>query len=82
MQEYRNVGFMHRGLINDQVKILESYVAPVSFQVDGAEVRKGTWLLAVRVLADELWQQVKTGEISGLSIGGSAARLPDPHGAS
>jgi site-specific DNA-adenine methylase len=76
MQEYRNVGLMHQGFINDQVKILESYVAPVSFQIDGADVRKGTWLLAVRVIADELWAAIKAGELTGLSIGGSAARLP------
>jgi site-specific DNA-adenine methylase len=81
MQQYRNVGLMHRGLVNDQVKILESYLAPVSFQLDGADVRKGTWLLAIRVLADDLWSAIKAGEITGLSIGGSAARSPDAAGA-
>lgn len=65
---------MHRELVNGRVKILESYVSPAEFEIDGTKLKKGTWLLAVRVLDDDLWRQVKAGEISGLSIGGSALR--------
>lgn len=78
MEQYQNIGLMHRGVINGRVKILESYLAPTSFSLDGAQVRKGTWLLAVRVLDDELWAQIKSGDLTGLSIGGSAARAPEP----
>jgi hypothetical protein len=76
MQEYQNVGLMHQDLVNGRVKILESYLAPTSFELDGTQVRKGTWLLAVRVLDDELWGQIKAGELTGFSIGGSAVRKP------
>jgi hypothetical protein len=74
MEQYQNIGLMHRGLVNGRVKILESYLAPTSFALDGAQVRKGTWLLAVRVLDDDLWAQIKSGELTGLSMGGSARR--------
>jgi site-specific DNA-adenine methylase len=74
MEQYQNIGLMHRGLVNGRVKILESYLAPTSFTLDGAQVRKGTWLLAVRVLDDDLWAQIKSGELTGLSMGGSAVR--------
>jgi DNA adenine methylase len=74
MEEYRNLGVMHRELANDRVKILESYLAPAEFELDGTRVKKGTWLLAARVLDDELWRQIKAGEISAWSIGGSAVR--------
>lgn len=74
MEEYQNIGLMHRGYVNDAVKILESYVAPTEFEVDGTKVRKGTWLLAVRVQDESLWQQVKNGELGGFSIGGTAIR--------
>lgn len=81
MQEYRNVGLMHKQVINDRVKILESYVAPVAFSMgedaDAVTVPKGTWMMAVRVLDDGLWDQVKTGGITGFSIGGSAIRTPE-----
>jgi hypothetical protein len=74
MEEYQNIGWMHRDLVNGRVKILESYLAPTSFALDGTQVHKGTWLLAVRILDDELWGQIQRGELTGLSIGGSAAR--------
>ena len=78
MEEYRNIGLIQRGLVNGRVKILESYLAPTSFALGGAQVRKGTWLLAMRVLDDDLWSQVKNGELTGLTMGGSAAQLPEP----
>jgi DNA adenine methylase len=68
---------MHQGLVNGRVKILESYLAPAPFALDGMQIRKGTWLLAVRVLDDELWAQIKTGDLTGFSIGGSAARYEE-----
>ena len=74
MAEYQNVGLMHQDLVNNRVKILESYLAPAAFELDGTQVRKGTWLLAVRVLDDQLWAQIKTGDLTGFSIGGSAVR--------
>ena len=74
MEEYQDIGLMHRDLINGREKILESYLAPAAFEIDGAAVKKGTWLLAVHVVDDELWEQVKDGELTGLSIGGSAVR--------
>lgn len=80
MEKFRTVGLMHKGAINDKVKVLESYLAPVDFEVDAVVVKKGTWLMAVRVLDDALWDAVKKGDLTGFSIGGSAVRKPDPGG--
>lgn len=77
MEEYRNLGLMHREILGEQVKILESYLAPAAFELDGTRVKPGTWLLAVRVVDDDLWRQIKAGELTGFSIGGSALRAPD-----
>jgi len=60
------------------VKVLESYLAPTDFAVGDVSVRRGTWMLAVRVLSDELWDRVKGGDLTGFSIGGTARRLPEP----
>jgi DNA adenine methylase len=65
---------MHQRLVNDRVKIVESYLALDALKVGDQEVKKGTWLLGMHVLDDDLWQAVKTGELTGLSIGGSALR--------
>ena len=32
----------------------------------------------MRVLSDELWERVKSGDLTGFSIGGSARRVPEP----
>jgi DNA adenine methylase len=77
MQEFGGLGLQHQVRVNDQVKVLETYVAPSDFGVGDVTVRKGTWLLAVRVLSDELWQLVKSGRLTGFSIGGSARRVPE-----
>ncbi|HEU4409095.1 MAG TPA: XkdF-like putative serine protease domain-containing protein [Polyangiaceae bacterium] len=77
MEDFGGLGLMHRERVNGQVKILETYLAPADFELAGARVRKGTWLLAVRVLDDALWAQVKGGALTGFSIGGSARKYPE-----
>ena len=78
MEEFGGLGLMHQLRVNDQVKVLESYLAPTDFQIGEVVVPRGTWLLAVRVLSDELWQRVRNGDLTGFSIGGSARRVPEP----
>jgi len=76
MEEFGGLGLMHQLRVNDQVKVLESYLAPVEFSLGEVAVKKGTWLLAVRILSDALWEQVKSGQLTGFSIGGSARKYP------
>jgi site-specific DNA-adenine methylase len=78
MEEFGGLGLMHRMRVNGQVKVLESFLAPIDFDLAGVAVRKGTWLLGVHVISDELWGQVKDGTLTGFSIGGSARRHPEP----
>jgi DNA adenine methylase len=77
MEEFGGLGLMHRMRVNDQVKVLETYLAPTDFAFGDTRIRKGTWLLAVHVLSDELWARVKDGALTGFSIGGSARRVPE-----
>ncbi|HMA95626.1 MAG TPA: XkdF-like putative serine protease domain-containing protein [Polyangiaceae bacterium] len=77
MEEFGGLGLMHRMRVNDQVKVLETYLAPSDLTVGQVSVRKGTWLFAVRVLSDVLWERVKSGDLSGFSIGGSARKVPE-----
>ena len=77
MEEFGGLGLMHRLQVNGQVRILESYLAPVDFEIGEVKVRRGTWLLAVRILSDELWARIKDGTLGGFSVGGSARRIPE-----
>jgi len=40
-------------------------------------IYRGTWLLGMRVVDDDLWEDFKAGRITGLSIGGSARRVQE-----
>jgi DNA adenine methylase len=77
-ERYQHFGLMHRQLVPG-ISLLETYLAPVDFEVvdrsgQKRKVKKGTWLLRVRVNDDAIWQAVKSGELDGFSIGGSAVR--------
>lgn len=73
MEFARRLGLMHEtALSENKIRILENYIAPVDFELEGQFVKKGTWLLAARVLDDRLWQAVKDGALTGWSIEGSS----------
>lgn len=78
METSRKIKLMHRGEAFDEndVQIIESYVSLVDFQVGERVVKLGTWLIALRVWSDRLWAAIKAGELTGVSIGGLAIRLP------
>lgn len=78
LADYRVIGLQHEGSITEKVDILESYLAPVDFMIGNESVKKGSWLLGVRVNDDEIWNAVKRGDLTGYSIGGHANRNPDP----
>lgn len=74
LAEYGNIDIMHT-LKNVGVPV-ESYIAPtdLTFELEGREkqVPKGTWMMSVKVTNGEVWQAVKSGEITGFSIYGAA----------
>ena len=55
----------------DEMKFVESYIAPVEMKIGGEMVKKGTWSAVVQY-SPELWQEVKSGKYTGLSIGAYA----------
>ncbi len=78
LAEFQNRGLMHKEIVNGKVDLLESYLAPADFTIGDQHVKKGTWVMAVRVKDKKLWDECKTGGLTGFSIGGSANRKPDP----
>lgn len=77
LAKFQDRGYMHRRIVNGKVEIFESYLSPVAFSIGGQKVKKGAWLLMYHIKDDELWNQVKSGEITGFSMGGFARRT-DP----
>lgn len=59
---------------------VESYIAPQDFETDGQngpqQVKKGSWVLSVKVVDPSEWQKVLDGEYTGFSVGGFGLREP------
>ncbi len=56
--------------------VVESFLAPVEFVEGDQTIRKGSWVLAVKVFDEELWLSVKSGDRTAFSIHGRAERVP------
>ena len=56
----------------DTFSIVESYVAPVEMQMGETVIKAGSWLAVLQFNDDSIWEGVKNGEYTGVSIGGVA----------
>lgn len=52
--------------------IAESYIAPVDMQIGEQLVKAGTWVAMIQVNDNDLWVDIESGEVAGLSIGALA----------
>jgi hypothetical protein len=65
---------MHRTDLQDgEAVLVENYVAPADFTLGGQLVRKGSWLQAWHVPQPEVWAAIKSGALTGFSIGARVA---------
>lgn len=83
MLESSTLGIMHKEKAGHRAQIVETYLAPVTFKMGDQIVRKGSWIMIVKVHDEELWAKVKKGEITGFSMSGRArnggpATVPAP----
>ena len=52
----------------DTFSIVESYIAPVDFVLGEVLVKSGTWLANLQIQDEQLWELIKSGDITGVSI--------------
>jgi 2'-5' RNA ligase len=65
------MGLLHKRW-DKRLELVESYITPVMFSLEGKTLAKGTWMMTCRVVDDDAWAAVKRGELTGFSIGGIA----------
>lgn len=71
VESFQNVDEMH--VKSGVGTLLESYLAPVDFVMNGVEIARGSWVLVTR--ADKkVWEKIKSNELVGYSIGYSGQR--------
>lgn len=54
--------------------VVESYIAPCDFELEGQTVKKGSWIMVTKVHDDATWEEIQKGEITGYSVWGYANR--------
>ena len=74
MKESRTVGISHTAVVDDAY-VVESYLSPTDFEVDGHRVNKNDWVMSVKIENDKLWSEVKKGNLNAFSIGGRARKI-------
>jgi len=52
--------------------IAQNFIAPCDFEMYDQKIKKGSWVMAVKVRNDKEWQMVKESGLTGFSIGGLA----------
>lgn len=66
------LGLQHELMRPEGVELVESWVSPVDMIMNTRTILAGTWMMTVRVRNDALWAKIKTGALTGFSIGGVA----------
>lgn len=75
LQDFQVIGVMHEDFTRTKkMKIVESFIVPVDMIIEGENISKGTWMMATKILDDEIWAGAKKGEFTGYSIGGFGQR--------
>ena len=74
MESFQNVGRQHNELVNYGCAVVECWVQRDDTVMESHPIKAGTWMLTLRVMSDEIWADVKSGALSGFSIGGFAQK--------
>jgi len=60
----------------DSFSIVESYISPVDMQMGETIIKAGSWLTVLQFNDDSIWEGVKDGSYTGVSIGAIANAEP------
>lgn len=55
----------------DGADVVESYIAKCDMEIEGQEVKKGTWVMTMEITDANVWKSIQKGEITGFSMGGA-----------
>lgn len=58
-----------------RASIVESWIAKSDFEWMGEVIKKGSWIIGVKVFDDDLWSKIRAGVYKAFSIGGRGVRV-------
>jgi len=73
MKDARNIDKQH-DFESGVGEVVESYIAPADFELGGETIKKGSWVLVTKA-SDEVWEEIKKGDITGYSMAGTAETI-------
>lgn len=73
MKDARNIDKQH-DFESGVGEVVESYIAPADFELGDERISKGSWVLVTKA-SDEIWEEIKKGEITGYSMAGTAETI-------
>lgn len=56
-------------LEKSDMKVVESYIAPVDISFEDGDVLKGDWVMVAKIENEDLWKACKNGDFTGFSVG-------------
>jgi hypothetical protein len=68
---FTKLGVQH-SVFDKKFQLRQSYIAKTDMDLGNRKIKKGSWVIEVKVLDDDIWDKIKKGEITGFSIGGRA----------
>ena len=74
MLHYQTYKLQHSDKVS-KAQVVECFLAPVTYASGTTVITKGAWLLSSKVNDDKVWDGVKSGKITGYSIGGWGKRV-------
>lgn len=74
MENHQNIDIKHNFKTNNQIKVIESYIAKNEETIGNKKVQPGTWVMSVKVNDDTVWEGVKKGDFNGFSMGGTGVK--------
>ena len=75
MRDYQTLGEMHKSDAR-QSFIIENWQVKKDTDINGRDIKAGTWMITTKIEDDGLWDDIKEGRITGYSIGGRALGIP------
>jgi DNA adenine methylase len=69
---YRQAGIEHEQ--EASAVLVESFLCPMDMNFEDREVPKGSWIVGMKILSDDLWLKIKTGYYAAFSAGGYGVR--------
>jgi hypothetical protein len=70
MKHFQEFGIEHEIVLPNGLVLVENFIAPDNFIMNGQAIKKGSWVMAHFVKDDIAWQDILDGELTGYSFEG------------